>query len=522
MTARASGRMRQPIQKDACGVSAEEIPRLGSWRYDLATQKALWSDGVYRIFALDPDDPPDDLVAAVVAAVFPKDRRRLRRVIGAVMAGRMRGTTLFRIAGTDETVRWIEVHAQRECDARGKVLTIVGFIQDITDLESAGEFLARDAAFDRAIMWLSSAMVATDSSIMELADHVLADAKELTGSTLGFISLRDSVSTDWQGEVLRGDTAAVKGHRLTNHGARSKRAHPRVWLPGAGKEFYTNSPAGVQALTEVPAGHVAITSLLTVPAIAGGSGEGVAQISVANAPGGYTDVDLATVKRLAALFAIAFVGQEARAALLESESSLQQSKRSLEHMVYGVSEAMGKIVEARDPYTQGHEVRVAKLAKLISQEMHLPEEDVDGIEMAGLVHDIGKLHVPAEILTKPGKLSDTELALIKEHPEAGYAILSGIEFPWPVADIALAHHERQDGSGYPRGLVGDDIPLGSRVLAVADVVEAMASHRPYRPALGLDAAVAELKGNATIYDPDVVRVFMDLYESGRVGLEATG
>jgi HD-GYP domain-containing protein (c-di-GMP phosphodiesterase class II) len=124
--------------------------------------------------------------------------------------------------------------------------------------------------------------------------------------------------------------------------------------------------------------------------------------------------------------------------------------------------------------------------------------------------------VPAEILTKPGKLIDEEFALIKKHSEAGYSILKGIEFPWSIAEIVLAHHERMDGSGYPSGLAGDDIPLASRVLAVADVAEAMASHRPYRAALGLDAAVAELTENPHMYDRSVVNAFMALHSSGRV------
>lgn len=178
-----------------------------------------------------------------------------------------------------------------------------------------------------------------------------------------------------------------------------------------------------------------------------------------------------------------------------------------------------RYVEAADPYTQGHEVRVARLAKLIAHEMHLPEDEAEGIEMAGLVHDIGKLCVPPEILMKSGRLSDVEVDLIKLHTKVGYAILKDIDFTWAVADIVLAHHERMDGSGYPGALTGNGIIRGARVLAVADVVEAMASDRPYRPALGLDAAVTELTQHRERYDPDVVAAFIALYESGRIGLQ---
>jgi putative nucleotidyltransferase with HDIG domain len=206
---------------------------------------------------------------------------------------------------------------------------------------------------------------------------------------------------------------------------------------------------------------------------------------------------------------------------LPSVSDARVQNRALLARAKGIAHLRGwRHVELRDPYTQDHEARVARLAKLIAQEMHLPEDEVEGIEMAGLVHDIGKLCVPSEILTKPGQLSENEFALIRQHPEAGFRILPGIEFPWPIADIVLAHHERVDGSGYPRGLAGEGIPLASRVLAVADVVEAMASHRPYRPALGMNAVVAELTEHAGKYDPAVVHASMGLYESGRIELTA--
>ena len=211
--------------------------------------------------------------------------------------------------------------------------------------------------------------------------------------------------------------------------------------------------------------------------------------------------------------------EKQRTTLVDSEASLRESKENLEQMIYAVTEAMGKVVEARDPYTQGHEVRVAALAGQIAREMCLSANEIEGIQMAGLVHDIGKLRVPAEVLTKPGRLTDLEYRLIKEHSQSGWEILKDIDFPWPLAEMVLAHHERCDGSGYPKGLSGHDIIQGARVLAVADVVEAMASHRPYRPALGTAAAVAELAEHREKYDPDVVRAFMALYESGQIDFQ---
>ena len=169
-------------------------------------------------------------------------------------------------------------------------------------------------------------------------------------------------------------------------------------------------------------------------------------------------------------------------------------------------------VEVRDPYTAGHQQKVSSLAESIAIEMRLPEEQIEGIRIAGIVHDIGKMYIPSEILSKPGHLSEIEFSMIKTHPQAGYNILKLIEFPWPVAKTVLQHHERMDGSGYPGHLLGKDIILEARILAVADVVEAMSSHRPYRPAIGIDKALEEISQNkGVLYDSEVVDACLKLF-----------
>ena len=184
----------------------------------------------------------------------------------------------------------------------------------------------------------------------------------------------------------------------------------------------------------------------------------------------------------------------------------------LRRAMEGTLEAMASIVEIRDPFTAGHQQRVAKLASAIAEEKGLPKEQIEGIRVAGLVHDIGKIYVPVSILSKPGKLDEHEFEMLKAHPEVGYKILKKIKFPWPIAQIVLEHHERIDGSGYPQGLSDESILLEARILGVADVVEAMASHRPYRPALGIDKALEEISRNKGIlYDPDVVNACIKLF-----------
>jgi PAS domain S-box-containing protein/putative nucleotidyltransferase with HDIG domain len=181
----------------------------------------------------------------------------------------------------------------------------------------------------------------------------------------------------------------------------------------------------------------------------------------------------------------------------------------------GSIEAIALTLEMRDPYTAGHQQRVSRLACAIAEEMDLPEEKIDGLRIAGLIHDLGKVTIPAEILSKPGKLTETEFSIIKNHPQVAYDILKKIDFPWPVADIVLQHHEYLDGSGYPQGLREKNILLETRILTVSDVVEAMASHRPYRPALGVDNALDEVKfGKGTKFDTSVVDACLAIFAKG--------
>jgi PAS domain S-box-containing protein len=197
----------------------------------------------------------------------------------------------------------------------------------------------------------------------------------------------------------------------------------------------------------------------------------------------------------------------------EAARVLSEHKEALRNSFFGTAEALSKVIEDRDPYTSGHSTGVAGLAEAIARTMGFPEDRITGIYIAGVLHDIGKMAVPVEILVKPGRLSDMEMSLIQIHPQAGYEILKGIEFPWPVALAALQHHERMDGSGYPQKLRGKEISLEARILAVADVVDAMTHHRPYRPAFSQRDAVEEIKkGRGRIYDKQVVDACLEVLE----------
>lgn len=198
-----------------------------------------------------------------------------------------------------------------------------------------------------------------------------------------------------------------------------------------------------------------------------------------------------------------------------SQEQLRHSLRVTRSLFHQTVISLGKTVRFRDSYTAGHQDNVARLAEAVARRLGLSEDTVTGIRVAGELHDIGKINVPVRYLCKPGRLTGLEWEFMKQHAAMGYEILRDIEFPWPVAEIVHAHHERLDGSGYPRGISGDDIRLEARILAVADVLDAMASNRPYRPALGLDTALEELtKHQGTLYDPTVVAAMHGLARDG--------
>ncbi len=211
------------------------------------------------------------------------------------------------------------------------------------------------------------------------------------------------------------------------------------------------------------------------------------------------------------------------AMLAEEEELLRSSFSKVERLLEDTIGAITTIVQRKDPYTAGHQQRVSQLACAIGREMGLRSEQIRVIRIASLLHDLGKVFIPAEILAKPGKLSKVEFSMVKAHPDADYQILKTIDFSCAIADIVHQHHERLDGSGYPLGLKGDAIHLEAKIIAVADVVEAMVSDRPYRPAPGLDAAMKEIEdGKGRLYDPDAVDACIRLFREGKIDLEVQG
>lgn len=206
--------------------------------------------------------------------------------------------------------------------------------------------------------------------------------------------------------------------------------------------------------------------------------------------------------------------------LKQAKEELKQNAEQLERTIGGTIAALAFMVGTRDPYTAGHQRRVARLACAIAKETGFSGDTIVGIGMAGEIHDLGKMSIPAEILSKPGELTEADWSMIKSHPQNGYDALKNIDFPWPIAQIILQHHERLDGSGYPDGIPGEHILPEARIISIADVVEAMASFRPYRPARGIEAALDEIEKNSGIlYDPDMAKACLRLFNERNFTLE---
>lgn len=196
-----------------------------------------------------------------------------------------------------------------------------------------------------------------------------------------------------------------------------------------------------------------------------------------------------------------------------AEDELKKTNKKLRRIIDEIVDAFSSLAEKKDPYTAGHQKNVAKIACDIAQKMNLPDNIIKGIRIAGLLHDIGKFYVPSEILNKPGKLTEYEFNIIKSHPQTGYDLLKGIDFPWPVAKIVQQHHEYLNGSGYPKGLKEKDILTEAKIICVSDVIESMASRRPYRPALGIEAALEEVvKFRGKKFDPEIVDICINMFK----------
>jgi PAS domain S-box-containing protein len=432
---------------------AQNLGKIGSWESDAATT-VEWSAETYEIYerdrALGPLSPDEE-----AGYYTPVEAERLRDAIRmAVEQGKESDFDLVATMPGGIT-KYLHTWMRPVKDETGRVVRLFGTVQDITERKQSEEREKQQRVFSEALMETSPACILVVDS-----DRKVVFANAETDRVLGLS--RDEVQGMIFGEDFR---------LLDSSGA----PVPEDQLP-VSRILLTGQPLySIEYAFDSPTGR-RILSISTAPLFdeTGSVTHGVATVE-----------DISDIKRHA--------------------QELEQAVERLQKAMYATVEAMSAAVEMRDPYTASHQRRVTVVACAIARELGAGEDSVLALSVAGRMHDLGKLKVPTEILTRPGKLCPLELQMMREHPQATYDLLKGIDFPWPVAEICRQHHEHMDGSGYPQGLRGEQLLLEARILAVADVFEAMSSHRPYRPALGVEAALAELQSNrGTLFDADAV------------------
>jgi putative nucleotidyltransferase with HDIG domain len=466
---------------------------MGAWELQVATGELWWSNGVYTMFDRDPSTY-EPSYEHFLETIYPPDREEVVRRTEAALGGGPGYDVRHRIIRPGGEIRFVREKAEVERGPAGEAVRMIGTVEDVTEEVLEARHRRRAAKALTTLSRANAVLVhATDED--SLLQQMCAAAVETGGYAMAWYGrLRPEGSV----EVL---ALAAQDPTTANTDALGL---------GLGELLYLPVPSGQVARVDdlrqgddpwrVRAREYGLHSAATL------------QVRRDEVLDGFLTVysrDQDTFDE-GAVSILAEVAQELGFGL-----GRLYANRRITGALEGTIKVLAATVELRDPYTAGHQARVSILASRIARQMGLSESDVHGIRLAGLVHDIGKVTVPTEFLTRPGALRPAELDLIMEHAKIGEELLSSIDFPWPIALIVGQHHERMDGSGYPRGLVGDEILLPSRIMAVADVVEAMSRFRPYRESLGEARAIEEIRSNrGRLFDAGVVDACLTVLESG--------
>ncbi len=439
--------------------------------------------------------------ASFLDATHPDDRPMAEAVFDRVLsAGGANSYAFdFRVIWPDASTHWLSVRGQviaRDSEGRGAMIR--GVINDVTPRKEAEQREHRLAVLYHTLSECNQAIVRS-ADPAELFARVCRTTVEAGGADIAWIGMVDDETglihpMSWAGADAR--NLLSERASVLAAGTSERVAQPRTDAHG------TLSMANVQDLDQgdpLRAFHErwSVQDVAEVPILRDGSVIGTLNL-YAKRSGSFDGHARSLFVEMAGDIAFALGHLDQQQALLRQ---VEQTEKSLS----GTVEVASSLSEMRDPYTAGHQRNVGDLAAAIGEVLGLDADRIVGLRVAGRLHDIGKIVIPAEILTRPSRLTGPEWEIVKAHAQLGHDVLSAAPFPWPVAQIALQHHERLDGSGYPRGLAGDEILLEARITSVADVFEAMSAHRPYRPALGVDRALAELQdGAGTRYDADAV------------------
>lgn len=490
---------------------ALQMARAGYWEYDVASDQFLFNDNFYGIFRTTAKAVggytmrsaeyarrfvhPDDIgiVAAEIKAAMETAEANYCREIE------------HRIVYADGASGYVTVRFFADKDERGRTVRTYGVNQDITARKLGEEALRR---LNRALRTLSTGNATLvraerEQDFLEAMCRILVDVGGYAAAWIGYAESDEAKTVRpvaWAGDHADFIMRAQISWADVERGRGPVGLAIRSGKPIVNADFASN-PSMVPWRTDaLEHGFVANIAL---PLTENDATFGALTI-YAQERGAFDPEEVKLLTEFSGDLAFGIAALRTRGAREEGVARLRKAMTS-------TVLALAATVERRDPYTAGHQRNVARLASAIAAKIDVSPQERDGIYLAAVIHDIGKVQIPGEILSKPGRLTSLEFDLVKTHAQAGYDIVKGIDFPWPVADIILQHHERLDGSGYPHGLKGDAILTGARILAVADVVEAMTAFRPYRPGLGLDAALAEItNGRGVQYDTAAVDACIDL------------
>jgi PAS domain S-box-containing protein/putative nucleotidyltransferase with HDIG domain len=433
----------------------------------------------------------------------------------------------FRVETRDGAIRWVTV-STGAVEWEGETATLA-LLTDITkrkkEEDRSARLLERQTATNELTLALGATTEAT-KVYRVLHEHACRLVKHDAMLLCAVDRIRSEIQPVFAAiEGMQTDVDVAQAYPLNTEGELLQRAvlegKPQVIADCDSEHDVNNNDCKVcqrgvpRLLCSAESTQVLeVRSKILVPMMAEGEAIGVLQFQ-SRYPNAFMQEEIDLLAGLANVAAIAV-----RNSQLVQES--QEQARHLKSAFDGIIQTMSNAIETRDPYTAGHQQRVARIAAAIAETLGLGDSTIEGVRVAGLVHDIGKLGIPAEILSKPGKLSDIEFEIVRSHAEAGFKILESVDLPWPIAEIVHQHHERLDGSGYPQGLAGEDLLIEARIIGVADVVEAMASHRPYRPALGIDCALDEIEAHKrTRFDPQAVEACQALFRERGFSLDVT-
>lgn len=444
-------------------IEAQKLARIGSWQLDLVHDKLWWSDECYLIFERDKKQGAVTY-ADFLDSIHPEDRHLVDQAYTESLEKHTVYNVVHRLKMADGRIKHVNEIGESIYDENGKAVRTSGTIQDITErLQSEEAIHEKEQQIRLLLDSTAEAIYGVD------LDGNCTFANAVCLRSFGYDDVSELIGKNM--------------HALIHHTRADGSPYPE-------KECHI-----YEAFRTGVATHA--------------DDEVMWRKDGSSFPVSYWTHAITKNDQITGSV-VTFLDITEQ---LQARDSLKISHAQLKASLEGTISTIAKIVDARDPYTAGHQTRVADLASNIAREMRVDEKLIEGIFLGAKIHDIGKINVPAELLSKPTKLTNTEYMLIQSHSKVGYDILKDIEFPWPVAEIAYQHHERMDGSGYPQGLKGEEIILEARIVAVADVVEAMASHRPYRPGLGIDKAMDEImKNRGNFYDPQVVDACLRLFK----------